>query len=414
MTRHPALRDDLVERLRSALGVTLSDDGPAEPSPARGPGPGVRARSLARRATRRALQPVLSRVDEVAAARTSDVEANLSARFELLKGEVRAVLATTEAATRAVEEVGALRADLQLLKAELRDLTQRLEHFGMAIAPGAGLVAVPTRMAELRERLDALDRRMRRLDRSDAAPAPHEPAAVPAVTPAAASSGFDYVGFEHRFRGAASTVLEKLTERYADLLASHEPVLDVGCGRGELLAALGERGVAGVGVDLSDEMVDEAKARGVEAHVGDAVEFLAGSDEHAYGSMIAVHVAEHLAIDQLVGFLELAATRLRPGGVLVLETPNPMSLIVLGNSYILDPTHVWPLHPSLLSFLCERAGFRDVRLEFYEPASDYHLPLLEGAPAEPWVGTLNEALGRLNQVLFGPQEYAVIATTPTS
>ena len=78
--------------------------------------------------------------------------------------------------------------------------------------------------------------------------------------------------------------------------------------------------------------------------------------EQSLGSIISVHVVEHLPLATLVELLELAATRLRPGGIFVAETPNPASLIVLGNSYILDPTHVWPLHPSLLTFLCERAG----------------------------------------------------------
>ena len=111
-------------------------------------------------------------------------------------------------------------------------------------------------------------------------------------------------------------------------------------------------------------------------------------------------------------FVELAASRLGPGGVLVIETPNPASLVVLGNSYVMDPTHVWPLHPALTTFLCERAGFRDVELRFHSPAEAYHLPLLAESPDSPeWVHTVNAAFRRLNESLYGPQEYAAIATT---
>ncbi|HEX2737972.1 MAG TPA: methyltransferase domain-containing protein, partial [Acidimicrobiia bacterium] len=152
---------------------------------------------------------------------------------------------------------------------------------------------------------------------------------------------------------------------------------------------------------------------GLDARVGDAVEFLRAAPAHSYGAISAIHLVEHLPLDTLTAFLELAATRLVPGGLLLAETPNPASLIVLGNSYILDPTHVWPLHPSLLTFLCERAGFRDVRLEFYEPATDYQLTLLdETADAPASVKQINTALRRLNEVLFGAQEYAIIASTP--
>jgi SAM-dependent methyltransferase len=272
----------------------------------------------------------------------------------------------------------------------------------MAVAPAAGLEAAPARLAELRARLDVLDKRVRSLLEQSSSPAITGEAVLPAT--------FDYVGFEQRFRGDNEVVLGRTEERYFDLLESAEPVLDVGCGRGEVLAALAERGVAGVGVDLDAGMVAEAKAAGVEAHHGDALAFLDQAEPASYGAVIAIQVAEHLELDALLTLIELAWSRLRPGGVLVLETPNPASLIVLGNSYLLDPTHVRPLHPSLLSFLVERAGFSDVRLEFYEPATGYHLPLLDiDEGNEAWAGRVNAAFARLNEVLFGPQDYAVIA-----
>jgi hypothetical protein len=160
-------------------------------------------------------------------------------------------------------------------------------------------------------------------------------------------------------------------------------------------------------------MVAEAQGAGVDAHHGDAVEFLRSQPERSWGAITAIHVVEHLQLDTLVELLELAATRLQPGGIFIAETPNPATLLVLGNSYILDPTHVWPLHPSLLGFLCERAGFRDVEFQYGAPADDYRLDLLptEGDTAAV-AAALNPSLERLNQVLFGPQEYAVIARTP--
>jgi hypothetical protein len=114
----------------------------------------------------------------------------------------------------------------------------------------------------------------------------------------------------------------------------------------------------------------------------------------------------------LLELIDLSRSKLRPGGIFIAETPNPASLIVLGNSYVLDPTHVRPLHPSLLAFLCESAGFREVHIEFHAPAEGYHVPLVDDPEAPPWAATVNAAFTKLNDVLFGPQEYAVIATTP--
>ena len=144
----------------------------------------------------------------------------------------------------------------------------------------------------------------------------------------------------------------------------------------------------------------------------DVLAWLRRRPPHSLGAIFSAHLAEHLELDVLLEFIDLARSRLVPGGVFVAETPNPESLIVLGNSYILDPTHVRPLHPSLMSFFCENAGFRDVRLRFFAPAEGYHLPLVEGEDVPAWAAPINTAFARLNKVLFGPQEYAVVATTP--
>jgi SAM-dependent methyltransferase len=325
---------------------------------------------------------------------------DLDARLQHLDARMEALRAAWDLPTPpALAE--ALATNQELFKAELHALRGALDDFGMAVAPAAGLDAAPARMGELRARLDVLDKRVRSLlERTS--PIPDAEEVLPAT--------FDYVGFEQRFRGDADVVLSRTEDRYFDLLADASPVLDVGCGRGEVLAALAERGVKGIGVDLDAGMVAEAQSAGVDARQGDALAFLADAEPESFGAVIAIQVAEHLSLDALLSLVELAFSRLRPGGALVLETPNPASLIVLGNSYLLDPTHVRPLHPSLLSFLVERAGFSDVRLEFYEPATGYHLDLLDEAEIpEAWAATVNDAFRRLNEVLFGPQDYAVIA-----
>ncbi|MDQ3148178.1 MAG: class I SAM-dependent methyltransferase, partial [Actinomycetota bacterium] len=352
----------------------------------------------AKRALRPVAGPLLRRTVELVAVRV----------LERLAPE-RAVL------DRALAELRGLEINGELLKGDLRSLAVRLDDVGWAVAPGAGLEGVPERFAELRERVNAHDRRIRTLASTPA------PAGAASSTASGASDGvaveppvdrFDYVGFERRFRGDPETILATLADRYVEVLSEHEPVLDVGCGRGELLSVLAARGVAGRGVDLNAEMVTEARDAGLDVAQGDAIAHLRALPERSLGSIIAIHVVEHLELHALTELLELAATRLVPGGVLVAETPNPTSLIVLGNSYILDPTHVWPLHPSLLTFLCERAGFRDVRLAFHAPAEDYRLPRIDPPDGARWADPLNDTVDRLNLVLFGPQEYSVTATTP--
>lgn len=411
--------DEAAQRVADTLGIPVEDldvapaeprepggeavthaDGAARPSP----------KQLVKRLAKRAVGPALNRlVPRLAHAVAPAVAADPRLGVNTLAADVEGRLANLDARVAAMQAARdvptsqslaeSLATNQELFKAELQGLRAALEDFGLAIAPASGLPAAADRMAELRARLDVVDKRVRSLvERTE--PLPAETAVLPAT--------FDYVGFEQRFRGDTDVVLRRVEERYFDELEGAAPVLDVGCGRGEVLASLGARGIEGIGVDLDAGMVAEAKAAGVEAHHGDAIAYLHDREPESFGAVIAIQVAEHLSLEALLTLIELAWSRLRPGGRLILETPNPASLIVLGNSYLLDPTHVRPLHPSLLAFLVERAGFADVRLEFFEPATGYHLPLLD--EDEPWAQRINAAFTKLNDVLFGPQDYAVIAT----
>ena len=406
---------DLDAEHAAELRAVIDGDGPAEsdaPTAGDAPAAGLkqRAAGFARRIAGPLVNRVLtSRIDSAITPlryRVEDVEQQtedvrgLPAKFELLKAET--------VATNAVA------VNLELLKAEFRSLLAAVEELGMAIAPATGLEGAGERIAELRERVNALERRQRDVVRAPApsqAP-PGETAAAPAESGGVQSTLFDYVGFERRFRGDPDVVLGQLKDRYAGVLRDQSPVLDVGCGRGELLSVLAAEGIETIGVDTDPSMVAEARARGLDVHEQDAVAFLRERPEHSLGAIIALHVVEHLQLDALIQLLELGASRLRPGGLFIAETPNPATLIVLGNSYILDPTHVRPLHPSLFTFLCEGAGFRSARLEFYSPAEAYQLPLIDDPDAPAWTESVNVAFERLNQVLFGPQDYAIFATTP--
>ncbi len=153
-------------------------------------------------------------------------------------------------------------------------------------------------------------------------------------------------------------------------------------------------------------MAAEARSRDLDIRVTDAVTFLKSCPDNSLGAIFSAHVAEHVPFEDLLRIVNLSLAKLKPGGLFIAETPNPATLVVLGNSFILDPTHLRPIHPSLFAFVCETAGFRDVRLDFYAPASGYHIAPVEGAGLEQ----LNVDLQRLNNVLFGAQEYAVRAT----
>ena len=172
-----------------------------------------------------------------------------------------------------------------------------------------------------------------------------------------------YASFEERFRGGRETVVERLRS-YAPFLADLErrlPVplraVDCGCGRGEWLQLLVERGWEPLGVDLNASMLHEATSLGLRVEQGDLVQYLGTFGEDSVALVTAFHVVEHMSQDALFHLVRESLRVLVPGGLLILETPNPENLTVGTWSFYQDPTHTRPIPAPLLQFLVDQAGF---------------------------------------------------------
>ena len=247
-------------------------------------------------------------------------------------------------------------------------------------------------LRELEERLTRVERRGRA---AGAAP----PATVAAQPSAAAVP--DYFAYESRMRGSVDAIRER-QRVYVDDFRAHAPVLDIGCGRGEFVALLGAAGIEARGIDADADMVAYAQGDGLPVEQADAVEYLNGIDEASVGGIFMAQVVEHMPPAALVRLFELAARKLRPGGLLVAETINPLSPIALRN-YFADLTHAQPLVPETLELLARQAGFVETELRFLnEPAER----LTE--PDDPVVAA---NVRRLNELLFAPLDYALLAHT---
>jgi SAM-dependent methyltransferase len=172
---------------------------------------------------------------------------------------------------------------------------------------------------------------------------------------AASAGDSEYAAFEDAFRGSAERV-RRSQEPYLELLREHQPVLDLGCGRGELLLLLAEQGIAATGVDTDEGMVERCRALGVQATLGDANEHLAGIEDGTLGTIFSAQVIEHLPYAELQRLLELARRKLRPGGLLIAETVNPHRIASLKTFWV-DLTHQHPIFPEVALSLCAIAGF---------------------------------------------------------
>jgi Methionine biosynthesis protein MetW len=247
--------------------------------------------------------------------------------------------------------------------------------------------------------------------------APAAGAPSPTAPPASALPAADhtYVGFEDRFRGTQEDIRQRMT-RYLPIFAGASDVLDVGCGRGEFLALLRDRGVRARGIDVNRAMVDACRDLGLDATHADAVSYLQSLPDASLGGLIAAQVVEHLEPRYLMALLDAVFAKLRPGAPVVLETINPACWSAFFDSYIRDITHVQPVHPDTLHFLLVATGFQQVEISYGSPYPDEQKlqPVPDGSPASPpgWARTLNANAERINSLLFSWRDYAAIGRRP--
>jgi O-antigen chain-terminating methyltransferase len=245
-----------------------------------------------------------------------------------------------------------------------------------------------------------LEERVARLERRGPGPG-GAPAPVTVAAQPAAASVPDYFAFESRMRGSVDSIRDR-QRLYVDVLRDAAPVLDIGCGRGELLGLLREAGVEARGIDADSDMVAYARGDGLDVEQADLVEYLQRVDDGSLGAIFMGQVVEHLPAPTLVQTFQLAAAKLRPGGVLIAETINPLSPIALRN-YFADLTHAQPLVPETLELLARQSGFAETEIRYLnEPAERL---------TEPDDPVIAANVRRLNDLLFAPLDYALVART---
>ena len=173
--------------------------------------------------------------------------------------------------------------------------------------------------------------------------------------PAARSGASDYVAFEDLFRGSFDRVTDG-QRPYLELVREHQPVLDIGCGRGEFLALLASEGVAASGVDADAGCVERTRALGVEVAHADANDYLERVSDGTLGSIFSAQVIEHIPYGELRRMLSLALRKLKPGVVHRRDESNPHRIASLKTFWV-DLTHQHPIFPEVALALCGITGF---------------------------------------------------------
>ena len=227
------------------------------------------------------------------------------------------------------------------------------------------------------------------------------------------TASFSYYDFGRRF-GGSDRILRQLYEQYLDFFRGGQRIVDLGCGRGAFLQLLTENGIGAYGVETDSDLVRLCQGKGLDVVRDDAVEHLRSLHNESLDGIFAGHLVEHLGLVGAWELVGLCCRKLKEGRYLVFETPNTRSLFVLGDMYFRDPTHRLPVHPETWEFLARSQNFTEVQLRFSYPLPE-GLELTKtdleavDAPLRDQLALLNQNMEKLNQVVFGCQNVAVIA-----
>ena len=215
-----------------------------------------------------------------------------------------------------------------------------------------------------------------------------------------------YPAFEDHFRGSE----EEIARRQSVYLPVVEQVVmsggvvDVGPGRGEWLTLLRDHGIAAYGVESHPLFVDACRDKGLTVIQGDAIAHLWELPPATLDMVTSFHVVEHLDTEELLELIAAAHHALRPGGCLLLETPNPTNLVMGACDFYADPTHRAPLPPHLLEYLVAVQGFGAIEVRHLHPRTEQLRQMRElgvDAALKPFIDAV--ALR-----LYGPQDYAIL------
>ena len=224
------------------------------------------------------------------------------------------------------------------------------------------------------------------------------------ATPSAIDDSL-YVALEDHFRGDPSIIRQRqlaYVPYVEGVVTIDKPLLDLGCGRGEWLTVLRDRGIAARGIDSNRACIDDCKQLELDVELAELTDYLNTLPDASFGAVTMFQVLEHLPFNVLLNVMRSILRVLTPGGIFIGEVPNSETLQVGASTFWIDPTHERPLFPGLLRFLASEIGFKKVDGVYSSPLSEE--PDVSSLPIE----VQETFLGMFRQ-LNGAGDFALIA-----
>jgi len=189
--------------------------------------------------------------------------------------------------------------------------------------------------------------------------------------------GLDYAFL--RYIDVQPDVQKRNQRIYLSFFKDCRKVVDLGCGDGDFVELLAESGIEALGVDSDPVACQAARERGISVVCEDVFTYVEGLPAEELDGVFASHLVEHLHYEQVLRLFELTFRALRPGGVVVVTTPNVRALVSHLEMFWLHFGHVAFYHPRLLCFFLEHAGFVEVHSDENEATASPLMPELRAS-----------------------------------
>ena len=144
---------------------------------------------------------------------------------------------------------------------------------------------------------------------------------------------------------------------YLSYFESCHSVLDLACGDADFVALLHERGIHVLGIDSDEKSYQAAIKQNLPVIQADVFEYLHQQPDASVDGIFSAHLVEHLPYPKVIELVEQSFRILRPGGRIVLATPNVRTLFSHLEMFYLHYGHVTFYHPRLLCFFLDHIGF---------------------------------------------------------
>lgn len=221
----------------------------------------------------------------------------------------------------------------------------------------------------------------------------------------------NYFLFEEKFRGSTEDIKNRQSI-YIEYFKNCRNVLDIGCGRGEFLSLMKKNSIGAKGVDINEDMVLFCQKNDLEVSRNNALSYLSSLSDKTLDGIFSAQVVEHLQPADLINMVKLSYNKLQYGSYFISETINPLC-VMASQWFYLDLSHVRLIHPDTIRFIMESVGFRDIEFKFFSPVpEESKLKKIETINGDKNDMTryelMNENIEKLNQLLYGNQDYAVI------